>query len=224
MKLFCFKDQHIKLLHDFLRGYIENSSKDKISCYDSYITLLKSGNYAAHLEKTRMLEKRALNEKLVSIKKNFEKAKQIEEKIREEEATQATLNQKTTAEDTQTETSEDVINDAIPEQEKIATEIVNNPETQVTETSELSRSEIMSEPKSPEKEEGKDIVDTKSGGKYSGNFKEGVAHGKGKEFFKSGISYVGQFKNGKRHGSGYFMDLDKSMNYVETLNGNIVGL
>ena len=67
-------------------------------------------------------------------------------------------------------------------------------------------------------------MNTKSGGKYSGNLKEGIAHGKGKEFFKSGISYVGQFKNGKRHGSGYFMDIDKSMNYVETVNGNIVGI
>lgn len=77
LKLFCFKDLHIKLLHDFLKGYTEHSSTDRMSINDSYISLLKSGNYTAHLEKTRILEKRALSEKIVAIKKNFEKMVQI---------------------------------------------------------------------------------------------------------------------------------------------------
>ena len=66
--------------------------------------------------------------------------------------------------------------------------------------------------------------ESKSAIKYSGPYLEGKPHGKGKQFFSDGLSYVGQFLDGRRHGNGYFIDSNKSMCYVEMVDGEIAGI
>ena len=51
----------------------------------------------------------------------------------------------------------------------------------------------------------------KDGSYYIGEFKNGLKHGKGKEYKKSGdLIYEGDFINGKREGTGKLIHEDKT--------------
>ena len=39
-------------------------------------------------------------------------------------------------------------------------------------------------------------------GKYDGEFKDGIKHGRGEFTFANGLRYVGNYENGIREGSG----------------------
>ena len=41
-----------------------------------------------------------------------------------------------------------------------------------------------------------------NGGKYVGEFKDGLPNGQGTETFSNGEKYIGEFKDGKFHGQG----------------------
>ncbi|MEP7267708.1 MAG: hypothetical protein ABI844_08765 [Saprospiraceae bacterium] len=50
---------------------------------------------------------------------------------------------------------------------------------------------------------------------YSGSFKEGLPHGKGKYVYENGSFYIGEFKNGLRHGEGEMHEYNKTSDKIE---------
>ena len=45
-----------------------------------------------------------------------------------------------------------------------------------------------------------------NGGKYEGNFKDGMKNGKGTYIYSNGSKYEGEWKDNKKHGKGIFTD------------------
>lgn len=83
---FCYKDSHIGLMHDFLKGYHTNSKQDQMSEASTYISLKKSESLVSTHEKNKITQADKLNDKLAALKQNFEKIQQIQQKIEEEES------------------------------------------------------------------------------------------------------------------------------------------
>lgn len=248
---FTFKDQHIDLMREFLVNYHEEAKKDKITDLSTYVLI---GNRSGNSNTSGgEIEKQRINEKVAAVKKNYEKMNEIFKMVKEEEKegevdiisednTEKEMEEVNKEEDENIDNNnnENEVNDndndnkqdkedEEPEENKEEGEIEENIEEKPT--TEKIGNYVEQEEKAKEKENHNEalkrqdsVLKLKTGVTYSGPTKEGKAHGSGKEFFKSGVSYVGTFKEGKRHGYGYFINSDRYMCYIESMDGDIVGI
>ena len=62
------------------------------------------------------------------------------------------------------------------------------------------------------------------GGKYEGEFKDGLLNGQGTLTFPDGLKYEGEFKDGEEHGQGTVTLPDGTKYEGEFKDGEIIGI
>ncbi len=62
-----------------------------------------------------------------------------------------------------------------------------------------------------------------NGGKYVGEFKDGMYNGQGTETWPDGEEYVGEFKDSKRHGQGAMTYTDGTVDEGRWENDEFIG-
>jgi len=194
LMFFTFKDQHLTLMNQFLLSYASITEEQKAKELETPVTIISKP-----IEKQDLTSSNSrLNEKIEQVRQSIDKLFGIVEEVERQESS------------------------SFVQQEQTETTAENEPQDDTADTQKKEEKTIPDGVYIPANNT--QVLSYASGVRYSGNLKEGKAHGKGKEFFKQGITYSGDYVNGKRHGKGFFLDEERNMCYVECIEGKVSGI